>query len=460
MKGLTSKVKSVWGIGDMGFSFMVNVELMFFLKFLTDVAQFPLGVAAMISSVTGIADMVSALLAGVFIDKMNLKGGKYRPWLIYFPVIIVVLYALQFSAIGSTTTAAIIVCAAFIVSHALWNVTWTANRALVGVLSENPSDRAFLSGRISAGATLGKMTASKIIPMVVIFFSAKFAASGSAPYLPYLVTALLAGILMVVGYFTTYFITDGYDKPAPKSAENQNVQAAQADKVSFGDMIRSLIQNPPLITYALMDLLRLTGYYGTMAVAAYYCEFVLEDPAMTGNMLLVFNLGAFFGSLLSKPIVSKVGSKMATIIGLIGWGASTLVAYFMSPNAIMVVLFIGIGQVFFGAAYGLTTGMYSNGATYSEYHTGKNTKGFVMSVMSAAIKVSIIFRGLIITMGLGAIGYVAGAAMTDSIKNGLSALFFLVPVVFIALSLIPMFFYRLKDDEIERMAREISARNQ
>jgi len=460
MKGLTSKVKSFWGIGDLGFSFMVTVELMFFLKFLTDVAQFPLAVAGMISSITGIADLVTALLAGVFIDKMNLKGGKYRPWLIYFPVIIMVLYALQFTAIGSSTTSAIIVCGAFIVSHALWNITWAANRALVGVLSENPSDRAFLSGRISAGATLGKMIASKVIPMLVIFFSAKFAASGSAPYLAYMVTALLAALWMVVGYFGSYFITEGYDKPIPASASDQNAAGARADKVSFGDMIRSLIQNPPLISYALMDLLRLTGYYSTMAVAAYYCEFVLENPAMTGNMLLVFNLGAFLGSLLTKSVVNKVGSKMATVIGLLGWGASTLVAYFMSPNAIMVILFIGIGQVFFGAAYGLTTGMYSNGATYSEYHTGKNTKGFVMSVMSAAIKVSIIFRGLVITVGLGAIGYVAGAPMTDGIKSGLSALFFLVPVLFIALSLIPLFFFRLKDDEIERMAKEISTRNQ
>ncbi|NLN97609.1 MAG: MFS transporter [Eubacteriaceae bacterium] len=454
MKELTSKVKSFWGVGDLGFSFMVTVELMFFLKFLTDVAQFPLAVAAMISSITGIADMVSALLAGVFIDKMNLKGGKYRPWLIYFPILIMVLYALQFSALGSQTTSAIIVSAAFIISHALWNVTWTANRALVGVLSESPADRAFLSGRISAGATLGKMTASKLIPMAVIFFSAKFA----APYLGFTVTALTAATVMVLGYFITYFITDGYDKPVQKVETAQETQAVQADKVTFGDMIRSLVQNPPLITYALMDLLRLTGYYSTMAVAAYYSEFVLKDPVMTGNILLAFNLGAFLGSLMTKTVVSKVGSKMATIFGLAGWAASTIVAYLVSPNALMVVLFIGIGQIFFGVAYGLTTGMYSNGATYSEYHTGKNTQGFVMSVMSAAIKTSIILRGLVITVGLGAIGYVAGAPMTESVQGGISALFFLVPVFFIALSLIPMFFFRLKDEEVERMAREISAR--
>lgn len=454
MKELTSKVKSFWGVGDLGFSFMVTVELMFFLKFLTDVAQFPLAVAAMISSITGIADMVSALLAGVFIDKMNLKGGKYRPWLIYFPILIMVLYALQFSAFGSQTTSAIIVSAAFIISHALWNVTWTANRALVGVLSESPADRAFLSGRISAGATLGKMTASKLIPMAVIFFSAKFA----APYLGFTVTALTAAIVMVLGYFITYFITDGYDKPVQKVETAQETQAVQADKVTFGDMIRSLVQNPPLITYALMDLLRLTGYYSTMAVAAYYSEFVLNDPVMTGNILLAFNLGAFLGSLMTKTVVSKVGSKMATIFGLVGWAASTIVAYLVSPNALMVVLLIGVGQVFFGVAYGLTTGMYSNGATYSEYHTGKNTQGFVMSVMSAAIKTSIILRGLVITVGLGAIGYVAGAPMTESVQGGISALFFLVPVFFIALSLIPMFFFRLKDEEVERMAREISAR--
>lgn len=57
---------------------MSTVETTFFVIFLTDVAQLPLALVAAITSVAGIADAITAMLAGVIIDKVNFKHGKYR----------------------------------------------------------------------------------------------------------------------------------------------------------------------------------------------------------------------------------------------------------------------------------------------------------------------------------------------------------------------------------------------
>lgn len=70
---INNKIKSFWGISEVGFSFMSTVETTFFVIFLTDVAQLPLALVAAITSVAGIADAITAMLAGVIIDKVNFK---------------------------------------------------------------------------------------------------------------------------------------------------------------------------------------------------------------------------------------------------------------------------------------------------------------------------------------------------------------------------------------------------
>lgn len=135
---------------------MATTETTFLVYFLTDVAQLPLYITGIITSFTAIADAITAILAGIVIDKVNFKNGKYRPWLLYCPPLVVVFFILIFTKIGGDVTAGIIISIGYILSHAIWNICWTANRNLVPILNDDPDERNFLSGRIAAGSNLGK----------------------------------------------------------------------------------------------------------------------------------------------------------------------------------------------------------------------------------------------------------------------------------------------------------------
>ncbi|MBQ8975375.1 MAG: MFS transporter, partial [Oscillospiraceae bacterium] len=76
MKTLSKKIKSVWGISEVGFSIMATMETSFLVFFLTDVAKLPLGIVGVITGSTALIDAISAIIAGIVIDKVNLKGGK------------------------------------------------------------------------------------------------------------------------------------------------------------------------------------------------------------------------------------------------------------------------------------------------------------------------------------------------------------------------------------------------
>lgn len=459
MKQISSKskiLKNLFGVGDAGFSFMTMIETSFFLIFLTDVAHLTLAGVAMISTLSGIFDTISTILAGVIVDKSSPKHGKYRSWLLYGPPFVIVFFALQFTKVGTDFTAALVICVGFVINHFIRNIARTANRSLVGVLTDDPTERAHLSGRISAGSSMGKLCASKFVLPMSLAFASLFTQNGEI--WGYTLTAAVGATLMLIGYYVHYFITKGYDLPKPRGEKGKKL--IDVEKVSVLDMLKSVFATPPLIAIVFHDCLRLIGYYSLIALIAYYSKIMfLENSApVISTLLPAFNLGTLFGSLLSEHVVAKFGTRMSAIIGMAGCSSFTVAAYFCSGSRMTVIVLIFVSQVFFGVAYGLTTSFYTNCATYSEQKSGKNTKGVIMSLCSFSIKVSIVIRGLVITTGLGIIGYSAEAAITGSVASGMTILCFIVPAIFIAAAIIPLLFYKLSDKEVMEMGNEIALR--
>lgn len=452
MKKINSSIRRFFGVSEIGFSFMATMETSFFIIFLTDVAKLPLAMVAIITGFSGIADAVTAVLAGAIIDKTNFKKGKYRPWLVYCPPVVVLFFILMFTRIGSDTTAMILCSLGYIVSHGVWNIAWTANRAMIGALSDVPEERAFLSGRIAAGSSGGKIVASYLVPVLTTFFLGLFTAVGST--LGYTVTAAIAALSFTLTYFIHYQITKGYDLP------EEITSSGKKKSVTLMDMLRAIVTNPQLLALLISDALRLIGFYMVAACAAYYTKIVLEDPSITSILLVLFNAGTLVGSLMSKRIVAKLGTKKATLLGTGGFAAFMILLYFIPTNHTVIFILLFAAQVIFGVAYGLTTSMYSMCGTQSEYKTGKDVKGVTMACSSLAIKIAIALRGIVISSTLAAISYNPDGAITPDAKGGIKLVFLIIPAVFSLVSIIGFLFFKIKDEDILRMEKEIAAKKQ
>ena len=82
-----------------------------------------------------------------------------------------------------------------------------------------------------------------------------------------------------------------------------------------------------------------------------------------------------------------------------------------------------------------------------------------MSFCSLSIKIAIALRGVLITAILGWIHYdPAMTVVSDSACNGIKVLFFLVFGAIMLLSLIPLIFFRLSDEKMAEMEKEIAER--
>lgn len=449
MKKLNSGTKAVWGISEIGFSITATLETAFFLFFLTDVAMLPLAISGAIAAASGLVDAVTALIAGVILDKFNFKSGKYRPWLMYAPLAAMVFFILSFTKIGGDVTAGVIIAIAYVISHFFWNLAYTANRSMTNVLTDDPNERAFLSGRLGAGAALGRVCASLLVPNLTAALT-----SMVTGVMAYTITAGLVSILYIICYGIHFAVTKGSEEPADPDAPK-----AAARSISFADMGRNLISNPNLILIFLHDMMRLIAYYTMAAGTAYYCRVVLGDPTASSTLLMVFYIGCFLGSFVASRVAKVIGTKMTTIVGMGGWIVIWVIAYFLNPGFMLLNVLMFLSQVSFGLAYGLTANLYSMCGTYAYWKTGKNTMGVTMSFLTLSIKLGVALRGIVIPAFLGFIAYDATATTFDAAaQGGISFMYFLLPVIILAISLVPFLFFRIKDDDIPKMNAEIAER--
>lgn len=445
MKGINGKIKAVWGISEIGFSIAATLETAFFLFFLTDVAQLPLAISGIIASGASAVDTVSALVAGVFIDKFHFKKGKYRPWLIIAPTIAMVFFVLSFTKIGGDVTAGIIIGIGYIISHFCWNITYAGIRSMTNVLTDDPSERAFLSGRLGAGASLGRVIASKLVPWVTAAFAAILSGVGA-----YTLCAAVVSLIYIVAMAICFWATSGYDTETKSEGKT----------VSLVAMGKNIITNPNLIGVVLHDILRLIAFYTVAAGTAYYARVVLGDAAASGTILMVFYLGCFVGSFVASRIAKVIGTKTTSVIGVVGWAVLWALAYFLNPDYILLNVLLFLSQCFFGLAYGLSANLYSMCATWSQWKTGENTLGVTMSIMTVAVKLGVTLRAIILPAFLALVAYDATATVFDAAAiAGINQMYFLLPLGLLVVSLVPILaLFRIKDDDVVRMNKEIAER--
>lgn len=447
---LKKSIKGFWGISEVGFSMMSTMETVFFMIFLTDVAQLPLAITGIIAGSTAIIDAISAVLAGIVIDKVKFKSGKYRPWLLICPPIVTAFFVLMFTKIGGDVTAGLIIGVGYILSHFVWNICWTANRNLIPFVSKEQDERSWLSARIAMGSNLGKLAGSYLVPPITGALFAVFAATaagGTVPVIAYTIGALIMALCFLVCYYVHYGITKGHD--ATDSA---------AKPVTFKDMGRAIVTNDQLIVVLLHDALRLVGYYGLATLTTYYAKCVLNVPGDSGIMLVFFYLGCIIGAGFTARINKKIGPKKTTIIGVGGWLVFQALIIVLPENVFMISAALFFGQLFFGFAYGLTSNLYAMCGTYGEWKTGGQARGVTMAFCSLAIKLGVAIRGMVIPAVLGTIGYVATAADPTIYAEGIKNAYAFFPVICLAISFIPLIWFKLSDEKVAQMDKEIAER--
>ncbi|WP_411681031.1 MFS transporter [Clostridium thailandense] len=448
-KGLKKSIINLYGLPSFGFQLFVNMEVFYFAAFLTDYAKIPAALAGTVLMITSIFDIVWVPTAGIILEKSNMKWGKYRSWLLVGPPFAVLFFILQFSKIGSASINAIIICIGFIVSHLIWNIFYAGHIAMNSSMTQVREERIAMASNRGMFNSLGAIGFSLIgMPLILVLGKA----TGN-PSMGYTLTVILSGIFLIVCYYILFAMTKDY------AHSGEATQAGKEEKMSTGEMLKQIVVNPPLIGLLLGELGRYLGRFVIFGLAFYYFKYVINNLAAITIFMTGLNVVCLFGAAFTNPLAKKIGERNTYILSLIVFIVGLLLVWALPMNYVSFMIVMFVAYLGYGIPDALGVAMYSSTVEYGEWKTGKNARGFIMSLISFPIKVAIFLRSVIITTILVGAGYVANmkptAQLISGIKNGIAlipALIMVVGLIFIVL------LYKITPASLQKMQKEIAER--
>jgi glucuronide carrier protein len=439
-----------FGVGDLFFTLLASMEIYFFTIFLTDYAQFSLPVVGKILGITGIADIACALIAGIILQRVTLKfGGKFRSWLFIGPPIIAPFFLLQFLKIGNNSMAAALIIVGFILSHLLWNVVYAATGSLVGTLTQRPDERTIMSSSRAQGmSAAGLLFSATAVPMIA-FFGAR-----TSNTMGYSITAFVYALLMILGYWYLYKMT------AVKKADGETTTPQiKESRQSIREIVVLVFRNPPLLLLIAAEIFRNTGLFMVTSFVIFYLKYVLNNESFMSIFILAINITALAGTLAAAWLGVKIGKRNAYWITLALAGVVFVLSYAFKEMTWGFTIFFCIGYMLGMVAGAMATALFIDTVVYGEWKTGKNIQAFTMSLLTLPIKIGVLVRSGVMTIGLMAIGFVANTTPTQGVVNGISSIMIFVPAAgCIVAAAIFYFGYRINDEKVVKMQAEIAAR--
>ena len=458
--GLSKSLKMFYGVGDFGFTLMSNIESYHFNFFLTNLAQFPLAMVTLITTIASTVDAVLSWMYGAILNSVKpMKWGRYRSWLVAIPWLVPFLYAFQFIKLGDGWVSAIVIIIAAIASHVAWNFAYVANVSMISVAGKTPEERSQLSSTRAAWANLSKVVFSYVGPGLAAVMAGLIGEVNQ-----YGAAAFVLGCVMAVLYYAHFRMFDGYEEvQTGQETAGKTEKKAAKDKTSGMDLIRALLQNPPLIALLVADLAKFMFNFVLMGVATYYFTYVAGNEGMLAPYILVTNIFCVVGAYLSKALSNKFTTRTTTIGVMAIQAVLLIVSYVFYNNVTLVIVLMSVAMFGYGITYACTPALYGDTIVYSEWKTGKNTAGWTSGLQNVPLKVSIMTRGIIINACLAMGGFSAAinaSEASEGLKNAISIGFMVIPAIALIIAVLALIFgFRLTKDKVNQYAAEIASRS-
>ncbi|MCH1981048.1 MFS transporter [Ruminococcus sp. OA3] len=454
-KELSKALKLFYGVGDCGFTLMTNVESYFFNFFLTNLAQFGLGTVTLITTISSAVDACLSWMYGAVLNSIKpKKWGRYRSWLILLPWLVPFLYAFQFLKIGDGILPVVVIIIATIASHVTWNFPYVANVSMIAIAGKTPDDRAQLSSTRAAWANFSKVIFSYVGPPLAAVFAGIIGETSQ-----YGATAFVLGWVMAALYFAHFKMFDGYEEVDMEAVKDSKKDTT---KTSGMDLVRALLQNPPLIILLVSDLAKWMFNFVVSGVAVYYFTYVAKNAGMLATYILISNILCVIGSYLAKNMAKKFSTRKTTIGIFLLMAVVLIIANFTYTNVTLVMILMSLAQFGYGVAYACTPALYADTIVYSEWKTGKNATGWISGLQNVPLKVGVMFRGIIISACLAVANFdpsIDAAAATVELQKGICLAFMVIPAcALIVAALLLAFGFRITKEKVEQYQAEIAAR--
>lgn len=433
-----------YGLGDMANNFAFAMGVMFLLNYYTDVAGIPAAAAGTMLAVVRVYDAVMDMVAGRVIDRTRTRWGRFRPFLLWGAVPLMLLSVTVFSVPAGWSCGAKLVYA--YLTYALLGTVYSFVNipygALAGVMTQEPRERA----RLGASRTLFAIGTGCFLAMVLSPIVRSL--SGVALQQRLTQFTLLLALVGVVLYFVCF-------KTSREIVEHSVVPP------KLGESLATICANRPLLILCASALCILAGIFSANAAMIYYARYVLGDPGKFFLIIMTTTIaGALVGTLLAPRLVGGFGKKRVFLLGsLVAMFAYFVLFLIPAPDFALVLVLLGVasvGKILLGT---VMCALEADTVEYGEWCSGVRIEGLTYSFFSFTRKCGQAIGGSLPAFLLATSNYIPNAqSQTAAAQLAIRQGTMLVPAVAFAAALLLMAFYPLTDQRFTQILQEIRAR--
>jgi glucuronide carrier protein len=427
--------------GDAANNLTFSMVSAFLLIYYTDVAGISAATAGTLFLIVRIWGGVTDLIAGRRADATSTRWGKFRPYVLFGSIPLVLSLVALFSIPNGLSDDGKVIWA--FVSYGLFSLAYSFVNIPYGSLSaamtQEPDERAKL-------ATGRMVAASLTILAIAIVVSPQISAGGD-----------LQRSLTIT---TIAFALIGFALYAFCFATLRETVERDAAQVGLRDTITMMRHNRPLVLLCASSLLFLTGMFSLQTVGVYYARDVLGDADLYIVMTIVQTVGMVVAAFVVPKAAAVIGKKRTYIVaGVIGAAAGIGVA--LAPSAVPAIGigFFGVLGFGLGIINSLIFALQADTVDYGEWNSGVRAEGSSYAVLSFTRKAGQGVGGSAAAYMLGLGGYVSGAAIqSDSAENAVRIASGALPGAFFLGAVAVMLIYPLTEKVLRGLVADMAER--
>lgn len=471
-KHMNFKEIAAYSLGLFGFQAIVGLLNSYQAEFDASILGADIAVVGILILVAKIVSAVFDPVVGNLIDRSKSKRGKFKSMILYSiaPLLImtaVVFLKVPFKGFG--------LYAWIFITYLIWSLAMTLgdvpSQGIASVLTPNPTERTSVVSISNTFKQIGFSACVVIVPIACLIIpggSRVFVKSGETdtPMISseYLFTAVLTAVLGCLLFALIPMLN------------KERVPYVSGEKTTFGDMVRALKQNKPLMLVIVSYFLGF-GRQMAMGIQVQAANVLLGSQNLVAVLGIVTAVGSMISMAICPFLIKKMGEKKVYLLmSFYGFAVSILsfiIGYFWfrnPENMVLTILFYAslflIGLQF-GAVTLMPMIMTADCVDYYEYETGKRMEGAAYSILTLTIKVCLALGtalGLVFVQLSGysdAVSQITAGTLSGFDVHTKDVIFFAytaVPGILALLSTIPMFKYDIVGEKKAKIASELSAR--
>ena len=423
----TLKERMSYGSYFIGQNMIYFLVFQFLMLFYTDIVGLSAGAVGTMFLVARLFDAANDPVMGVLVDRVQLKGGKFLPWVRLVVIIMPIITVLVFLKVGDGGLMSLVYG---YVTYILWGVVYTISDvpifALATMMTDDSDERVDLISLGRIGAGIG----SVVISLFVMNLLVKMGWTG---------TVVLLASLSLIFMLPVCFLG------------KERVIYQQQKQLGLKEIIGFVKRNKYLLIF--FSAIIIASLTNTALISTnYFAIYNLGNESYISTLTVANMIPMLVVPFVIPPLIKRYGKKKVFCSGLLISILASLAFYIIGyQNIVLVHIFTalkGISQL-----PTFMIGLFTvDCIEYGTYQTKQRAEGVAFSLQTFTVKLSAAIAGAISGFVLEQIGYTPGMAQTPESLNGIWNMYTLYPIFGAIIALIIIWrYYDLTEKEVEIM---------